>query len=467
MLDARSADYTTDRTLPADLEQLIHAKKWKELAERHADWPDVSLVAPELTDLLIELETHDQVLLFRALPRELAAEVFASLWRETRDDLLLALTDKETEQLLADMDADDRTLLLGELPGQVTQRLLNLLSPEDLRVARNLLGYPERSVGRLMRPDYLAVRPHWTIAHAIEHIRKRGREDETSNMAFVVDDNWRLLDDIPLQRFVLADPTALVSDIMDGQFVALSAYEDQAEAVAKMKRYDMVVLSVVDSGGVLIGIVTIDDVFDVAAAEATEDFYRTSAIAPVRETYWEATVALLYRSRIVWLAALVLVNLLSSGVIAAFEEMLLQYVALAFFIPLLIDTGGNAGAQSATIIIRAISLGDVKLNQWWRAFLKELSIGVLIGVSLGMMGLLLGSMRGGFNIGLVVGLTMVAMLILTNLIGVVLPFLLIRLGRDPAIASGPLITSIADAVGLLVYFGIAVLVLGAPGAPGA
>lgn len=462
MPEFKTGGLGTDSMIPRPLELLIEQQKWRELAGRQDDWPDVSLVAPELTDLLLGLDMSDRVLLFRALPRELAAEAFASLGPDARDNLLRALTDQETQHLLADMDPDDRTFLLGELPGQVTQQLLNLLSGADLKEALQLLGYPKNSVGRLMTPDYLAVRPEWTVARALEHVRKRGREDETSNMIFVVDDSWRLLDDIPLQRLVFAAPDSLVSDVMDGQFVSLSAYDDREQAVTTMQRYDVVALSVVDSDGVLVGLVTADDVFDVATEEAKEDFYRTSAIAPVREGYWQATVGLLYRSRIVWLTALVLVNLLSSGVIAAYEEMLLQYVALAFFIPLLIDTGGNAGAQSATIMIRAISLGEVKLNQWWQAFLKEAAIGLLIGLTLGLMGLVLGFMRGGFSIGIVVALTMLAMLILTNLLGVLLPFLLIRLKRDPAIASGPLITSVADAVGLLIYFWIASLVLGQP-----
>lgn len=462
MPELKTGGLGTDSMIPRPLELLIEQQKWRELAGRQDDWPDVSLVAPELTDLLLGLDMSDRVLLFRALPRELAAEAFASLGPDARDNLLRALTDQETQHLLADMDPDDRTFLLGELPGQVTQQLLNLLSGADLKEALQLLGYPKNSVGRLMTPDYLAVRPEWTVARALEHVRKRGREDETSNMIFVVDDSWRLLDDIPLQRLVFAAPDSLVSDVMDGQFVSLSAYDDREQAVTTMQRYDVVALSVVDSDGVLVGLVTADDVFDVATEEAKEDFYRTSAIAPVREGYWQATVGLLYRSRIVWLTALVLVNLLSSGVIAAYEEMLLQYVALAFFIPLLIDTGGNAGAQSATIMIRAISLGEVKLNQWWQAFLKEAVIGLLIGLTLGLMGLVLGFMRGGFSIGIVVALTMLAMLILTNLLGVLLPFLLIRLKRDPAIASGPLITSVADAVGLLIYFWIASLVLGQP-----
>lgn len=462
MSEQTNVEFYSESMIPGGLAELIREHNWKTLATRHDEWPEVSLVAPELTDVLLELDTKDRVLLFRALPRNIAAEVFASLGRETRDDLLLVLTDRETGQLLGDMDADDRTYLLGELPGQVTQRLLNLLNPEDLKEARNLLGYPERSVGRLMRPDYVAVRPDWTIARATEHFRRRGREDEAANMVFVVDDEWRLLDDIPLQRFVLAEPGALVSDIMDGQFVALDAHEAREEAVLKMQRYDMTAIAVVDSDGVLIGLVTVDDVLDVASEEATEDFHRTSAIVPLREGYWETTVRMLFQSRIGWLAGLVLVNLLSGGVLAAYEDMLLEFVALAFFIPLLIDTGGNAGSQSATIMIRAISLGEVKLGQWLRAIGKEAMVGLLIGTSLGLMGMALGFFRGGFGIGIVVMLTMIVMLLFTNLIGVALPFLLIRLGRDPAIASGPLITSVADAVGLLIYFWIATLVLGAP-----
>ncbi len=459
MLKQQELIFEAEKTVPNDLRELLKERRWKELAARQQDWPEPSLVAPEVTDELLELGTNDRVLLFRALPRELAAEVFAELGRETRDKLLLALTDDETSQLLEDLEPDDRTNLLGELPGEVTQRLLNLLPPDALLQARKLLGYPEHSVGRLMTPDYLAVKPEWTVARAIDHVRKRGKEDEASNMILVVDGSWRLLDDIPLQRFVLANPNELVSDIMDGQYVSLSAYKDREEAVNMMRRYDRLALPVVDSGGVLIGLVTVDDVLDVAAEEATEDFYRTSAIAPVREGYWDASIGLLYRSRILWLAALVLVNLISSGVIAAYEEMLVSYVALAFFIPLLIDTGGNAGSQSATIMIRAISLGEVHMKQWLRAVSKEVIIGLLIGTSLGIMGFFLGVFRGGFEIGLIVMITMISMILVTNLLGVVLPFILIRLKRDPAVASGPLITSIADAMGLLLYFWVASLIL--------
>jgi len=446
--------------LPPEIDTFIRERHWTDLANHRVAWPSEELVAPALVDALLSLEPLDRVLLFRALPQGVAAEVFAYLEGETRDDLLRRLTDAETRHLLAELNPDDRTALLHELPGQATQRLLNLLDADDMREARALLGYPEESVGRLMTPDYLAVKPDWTVARALEHIRRRAQTSETADVIYVVDERWRLLDDMPLRRLVMADPEQRIEALMDHTLVRLAASDDREEAVRSMQRYDRVALPVVDSGGVLVGIVTVDDVLDVAQEEATEDFHKAGAMRPLRTSYWEATKRVLFRARIGWLAALVLVNLVSSGVIAAYEEVLEAVVALAFFIPLIIDTGGNTGSQSATMMIRALSTGDVKPTQWFRAFTKELAIGVAIGGTLGLLGMLLGLFRGGFEIGLVVLLTMVTTLVLTNLVGVLLPFVLTRLKLDPAIASGPLITSIADAVGLLIYFSFAVMVLG-------
>lgn len=455
---------TTTSTLPPLIGGMIDERRWKELARPEVEWPAEDTIAPELVDVLLGLPKSDRVMLFRAFPRRVAAEVFASLEGDTRDDLLLALTDRETKLLLADLNPDDRTYLLHELPGQVTQRLLNLLSPEDLAEARQLLGYPDDSVGRLMTPDYLAVKPHWTVDQALRHIRRRGHESETTNVIYVVDDDWRLIDDLPLRRLVLADLDTPVSELMDRSFVSLQATDDREEAVRRMRRYDRIALPVVDTTGVLTGIVTVDDVFDVAEEEVTEDFHRVGGVVPIRTSYWQAGLWILYRSRIVWLAGLVMVNLVSSGIIAAFEEALEAVVALAFFIPLIMGTGGNAGAQSATMMIRALSTGDVRMNQWLRVFVKESAIGFVIGLSLGVMGFVLGYIRGGpetgLSLGAIVLLTMVAMLVLTNLIGTLLPFVLTRFDVDPAVASGPLITSIADAVGLIVYFSIASAILG-------
>ncbi len=445
--------------LSEDVQELIERRDWQTLARTRYAWPDPELVAPEIVDSLVELESPDRALFFRALPRDLAVEVFSYLEPDVADELLVDLTDVETRRLLAEMSPDDRTALLEELPGQATKRLLSLLNPEDLAEARKLLGYPEESVGRLMTPDYVQVRREWTVGRALEHMRTVGVETDSLLMVYVTDARGVLVDGLPLQRFILHSPDTPLAEIMDDSFVCLSAYDDREEAVKVMQRYNRIMLPVVDSGGVLIGVVTFDDVFDVSVEETTEDFHLSVAVTPLKSSYWESTVWSLFRSRIGWLAILVVVNLLSSSVIAAFEETLEAVVVLAFFIPLIIDTGGNAGSQSATLMIRAMSTGEVRMNQWIRVFLKELLIGAAIGIVLGIMGFALGFWRGGPEIGLVVFLTMASILMVTNLFGMLLPFVLGLVRIDPAVASGPLVTSVADALGLLIYFGFAVMIL--------
>ncbi|MDW8338092.1 MAG: magnesium transporter [Thermoleophilia bacterium] len=421
------------------------------------------LEPPDLADLLRELDAPERALVFRTLPRALAADVFAELDAESATALAAELTDDETRRLLAELAPDDRTHLLEELPGLVVQKLLNLLPPEELEEARTLLGYPEESVGRLMTPDYVAVKQHWTVAQALAHIRERGRESETIDEIYVTDDRWRLLDAVPLAELVLADPDATVATVMDESYVSVVATEDRERAVELIARYDRTALPVVDPDGVLLGIVTIDDLLDVAEAEATEDIYLGAAIEPLAVAYRDASVGRLYRKRIVWLVALVLVALLSSGVIALFEGTLERTIALAFFIPLLIGAGGNTGAQSATLVVRALATGDLRLRQWSQALAKELTVGLVLGLTMGAASGLLGVVRGGVAVGVVVGLTMVAIVLVANLVGASLPFLLTKVGLDPAVASSPLIATIMDAVGLLIYFTVATVVLGVVG----
>jgi magnesium transporter len=418
------------------------------------------LDAPSIADLLWELDAADRAVVFRLLPHALADDVFAYLDTEREKALIDGLTDEEVRRLLAGMKPDDRTGLLEELPGLATQRLLNLLSTSDLAEARTLLGYPEDSVGRLMTPDYVAVRPQWSIAEALTHIRARGRDSETINVVYVVDNRWRLLDALDLSQFILASPSARVEDIMDGSYVALQATADREEAVELMRRHDLLVLPITDTRGVLIGIVTIDDVLDVAQEETTEDFHRIGGVAPLEMSYTLSPILSLYQKRIGWLSILVVVNIASSGVIEAYEEVLATTIALAFFIPLLIDSGGNAGSQAATIMVRAIATGDVQLRQWFRVVFRELRIGLGLGISMGVLAAALGLWRGGAEVGLVVGMAMVSIVLVANLVGTVMPFVLTRLRLDPAAASAPLITTIADVTGLMLYFTIAALILG-------
>jgi magnesium transporter len=438
------------------LEELIGERDWFALRRALAQYEDPH----DLARAIGQLEPRGRALAFRLLPRARSSEVFSLLRSDQAQEILDALGEAETRRLLADLAPDDRTALLEELPGRATQRLLNLLSPEDLAESRNLLGYPEESVGRLMTPDYVALRPWWTVGEALDHIRATGRESETINVIYVVDAEWRLLDALDIKRIILARPGQRVEELMDHTFVSLPAAADREQAVEVMQRYDLFALPITDSEGVLLGIVTLDDVLDVAQEEATEDFQRTAAVAPLGTSYAQATVRALYRKRVGWLGALVFVNVASSGVIAAYEEVLASTIALAFFIPLLIDSGGNTGAQSATLMIRALATGDVRLAQWARTLAKEIAVGLTLAVTMGLAAAALGWLRGGPEIGLVVGLAMVTIVLVANLIGTALPFLLVKGRLDPATASSPLITSLADVTGLLLYFSIASAILG-------
>lgn len=444
----------TDLIKP-EISELIQNENWTALKESVEEWP-----VPEIAELLTELETDKRIVFFRLLPKHQMAEVFSYMEPDSQNSLLMNLTDEENRHLLSNMAPDDRTLLLGEMPGQITQKFLNLLNPQDLREARKLLGYPEESVGRLMTPDYVAVRPGWTVAQCIDHMRAMGSRSETLGMIYVTDTSWQLLDALQLQEFILADPETTVSDLMDETFLSISANEDREEAVALMQKYDKTVLPVIDSDGVLLGIVTVDDVLDVAEEEATEDFHKTAAVNPLQRTYRETKIRALFQARIGWLMILVFVSLMSSGVIAAFEEVLESAIALAFFIPLLIGSAGNAGAQAATLMVRALATDDLKLNQWLQTIWKEISVGITLGIVMGLACWVLGYFIGGTHIGIIVGLTMVAIILVANIIGTLLPFLLTWMNMDPAIASSPLIATIMDASGLLIYFAIATAVLG-------
>jgi magnesium transporter len=452
------AEHPEQPTIPEELRELIENRNWHELARRRGAWPEPEIAAPEVGDLLMEAEKRDRVLLFRALPRDLSADVLSWLDTEIADRLLLELSDPETRSVLAELDPDDRAALVDELPATATKRLMGLLSPGDRAEVRVILGYPEESVGRLMNPDYVAVRPSWTMSRVFEEVRAVGPESATVSVIYVTDERGVLIDALPLERFVVADIGTSVREIMDDIYVYVSAYDDREEAVRIMGRYDQVALPVVDSANVLIGIVTVDDVMDVAEAEVTEDFQLGAAVQPLKGGYWDLGPFQVLRSRIVWLVGLVFVNLISAAVLSAFEDVLASYVTLTFFIPLVIAAGGNSGIQSATMIIRAISTGEIELRQWLKVLLKEAIVGIGIGVLLGALGLVLGMVIGsgpgiGLQVGGVVACTLVSVIVATNIFSVILPFLLTVLNLDPAMASGPFITSVVDVMGLLIYFG--------------
>ncbi len=435
-------------------EALVQDEKWYEVRQLIRDWQE-----PEIADLLFDLPAAQRAILFRLLPHDTANDVFAFLEPELQNHLLTDLTEEEARRLITNLAPDDRIHLLEELPGEVVQKLLNLLPPEDLWKTRQLLGYPEESVGRLMTPDYVAVRRHWTVGDSLKHIRAKGQKAETISTIYVVENRWQFVGAISLESLVLSQLDAPVEDLIDQEGVALSPLADREEAVRMITRYDVYSIPVVDGRNVLLGVVTADDVFDVAEEEATEDFQKGAAVNPLKASYREASLWELFGKRFPWLLALIGVNLLSSTVIAVYEDLLQTAIALTFFMPLLLGTGGNTGSQAATLVVRALSTGDIEPSDWLRSVGKEMLVGLTLAVAMGLSTALLGFWRGDWHLALVVALSMAGIVVWTNLMGTVLPFVLVRLRMDPAVASSPLITSVSDVTGLIIYFLIAKAIL--------
>jgi magnesium transporter len=433
------------------IEELVENQNWTAL--RH----HIAAMEPfVLSELISELPDRDGVIIFRLLPRDLANETFHYLSQEVQELLIHSLADKQSRltDLLNELKPDDRTALLEEMPGHVSQRLIQLLSPEERRIALQLLGYPEYSIGRLMTPDYVAVKPYFTINQTIEHIRLYGRESETLSVIYVVDNDWKLIDDLKIRDILMADPESSIRDVMDNRFVSLIAFDDQETATHVFQDHDRVVLPVTDSDGILLGIVTIDDVMDVLEEEATEDFHKFGSIQDAVFNPLKASVMFLYQKRILWLFILVFMNVFSGAALSVFEHTIEALVALVFFLPLLIGSGGNAGAQSATLIIRALATGDVEPKDWFRLVGKEVMVSLLLGLTMALAVSLIASLRAP-EIMVVVGLSMVCIVLIGSVIGLLLPFIFNRFRLDPATASAPLITSIADISGVLIYFSIA------------
>ncbi|MDR0418964.1 MAG: magnesium transporter [Prevotellaceae bacterium] len=432
-------------------ELLIESKNWKNLKTELN-----SLSPQEISEVVEGLEKTDSIIIFRLLPRELAKETFQYLSLEDQEDIIdgLAQNGKKLAELLNDLEPDDRTAFFEELPGEVSQRLIQILSDREREITVKLLGYPEDSIGRLMTPEYVAVKLNFTIQQALDHIRKFGKDSETLNAIYVVSDQWQLIDDLRIKQIILADPKERISDIVDGRFVALNAYDDQEVAVKVFQDEDRTALPVTDSVGTMLGIVTFDDVMDVVQEEATEDFHKFGSVQEGVLNPIKARVSELYKKRIIWLIALVFMNVFSGAAIANFESVIQSVVSLVFFLPLLIDSGGNAGSQSATLMIRSLAIGDVRMKDWFRLLGKELIVSLLLGITMSLGVSIIANFRAP-EVAIVVALTMVFTVVAGSLVGMSLPFIFTKFKRDPATASAPLITSLCDIMGVLIYFSIA------------
>ncbi len=438
-----------------EVKELIDSRDWSRLRRLATRWP-----VADVAELLLDLEKPDRVIMYRSLPRLLAAEVFAYMDGHEQEDFLRDLTDEQARNVMENLAPDDRTALLEELPAEVTQRLLDLLHGDDLKEAMQLLGYPEESVGRLMTPDYISVRPDWTIKRTMDEIRKRGRDSETINFIYVTDVTSRLLGSVSLRDVVLGNPADTVRAIMRAPAVSVSAFEDREEAASLLERYDLWALPVVDSQGVMLGIVTGDDVFQIAREETTEDFHKGAGITPLHVPLRDAGPGLLYRSRVVWLLLLVGVYLVSGNIISRYEPVITKVVSLVFFLPLLIDSAGNAGAQSATLMVRALAMGDVDSRDYLRVVGREIGLALALGATMGAVVWAVATVRTDVTVAIITAASMVIAVLIASLVGITIPFALDRFGLDPATASSPFVTSVADIMGVVVYFSIAKWVLG-------
>lgn len=438
----------------------------------------------DIADILASLEPADAALGFRFLQRDDAADAFAYLAPEVQERLINELGADGSVRVIEAMSGDDRAKLLDELPEAVCQRVVASLSPETRATTQAILGYPPRTVGRLMTPDYIRIKPEWTVAQALDHIRRYGRDAETINVVYVVDESGRLIDDLRLRAVFLADPAAKIEDLMNRNFVALKADMPQEEAVQMMARYDRIALPVVDSRGNLVGIVTADDVADVAQQEFTEDIQKVGGMAALEENFADASVGSLVKKRAPWLALLFMSELLTSNTLAYFQDEITRAVVLSTFIPGIISSGGNSGSQSSTLVIRALGTGEVKIADWWRILRRELVVAGILGAIIGSIGFIRVALWGWLGLwtkkttdasGAVVvdasvqdHFYVLAAAISTSLVGIVLwgsimgamlPLVLKKCGLDPAASSTPFVATLVDVTGIIIYFTTAMLIL--------
>ncbi len=448
-----------------DIEQKLREREFRRLRDML-----VKFEPPEIGDLLQQLDDDEALVALRTLPSETAVTVFEHLPHETQLAFVESLSPDSARlsALLNELSPDDRTAFFAELPEAVVQRFLSILNPKERANAVRLLGYPEESVGRLATTDYIALRPDWTVTQALRHIRRFGEHSETINVIYVVDDNWKLLDDIRIRDILLADPETEVSALMAHRFVALNARDDQEKAVETFREYDRATLPVIDPDGVLVGIVTFDDVLDVAEEEATEDIQKLGGQAALDSRYMDTPLHTLIRKRAGWLAVLFIGEMFTASAMSFFEAEIAKAVVLATFVPLVISSGGNSGSQAASIFIRALAVGEVRLRDWWRVMGREVLSGLALGTFLGLIGFLrVVVWAHAFNqygdhwlpLGLTVGLALVGVVMWGTLAGSMLPFLMQRLGADPATSSAPFVATLVDVTGLVIYFSVAAMLL--------
>lgn len=422
----------------------------------------------QIARILANLPDEMEAVVFRVLPKRTAAQVFDYLEVDDQMRLLHALGTKDVAGILDEMSPDDRTALLEEMPSWIQQQLLALLDEEERKVARTLLGYPKGSVGRLMTPDYVSLRPEMTVAEALEFIRKHAPDSDTINMVYIVDERRRLVDGLRIRKLLLADPQQKIAELCTQGCTSLFAGDPAESAVDAFRGTDLYAIPVVTSTGKMVGIVTVDDVLDFAEDRATREMQKVGGSAELDDAYLETSIPRMLLKRGPWLVILFLGGMLTANAMAYFEGEIEKAIVLTIFLPLIIASGGNSGSQAATLIIRSMATGELMLRDWGKVFRRELLTGLLLGLILGVIGWVRvaaeGALTGNFTefwplVGLAIGLSLVGVVLWGSLIGSMLPLILRRIGLDPATSSAPFVSTFVDVTGIVIYFSVAAFIL--------
>jgi len=432
----------------------------EELAAKHPN---------DIAETIAALAPEEQPIAFLLLPGQMEGEVFSYFDLGTQEHILKSLGSEQISVLLAGMPPDDRTRLFEEFPDSLIKEAVNLLDEEERKVALTLIGYPEDTVGRMMTPYYVQAKPAWTVAHTLQHIKKHGKKAETLDYIYVVDESLRLIDDIKTGKLLLAEDSETIENLMDREFTSLLSTEKKEDAIIVFEKYDRSALPVVSQSGVLVGIVTVDDILDTIEQRDTEDIQKFGGLEALDLPYVDTPLGAMIRKRAGWLIILFLSEMLTASAMGYFEEEIARAVVLALFIPLIISSGGNSGSQAATLIIRAMALQEIHLRDWWFVMRKEILSGLALGSILGAIGfarIAVWQETGLYNYGehwpviaVTVSLSLVGIVLWGTLSGSMIPFLLRRMKLDPATSSAPFVATLVDVTGLVIYFSIAAIFL--------
>lgn len=440
-----------------EIRKLLTTCQYTSLRQRIAEMNEADVAA-----LMEQLAAEEMLKMFRILPKDLAADVFSYLEVENQQMIITSLSEKDAAGIIDNLMADDAVDLLEEMPANIVKKLLANASPDTRRDINLLLRYPVDSAGSIMTVEYVDLKENLTVEEAIARIRKVGLDSETINICYVLDAQRKLLGTVALRYLLLSEPEEIIGDIMHENVIAINTLTDQEEAAAKFKKYDFTSMPVVDNENRLVGIITVDDIVDILEEEATEDIEKMAAIVPSDKPYMKTGIFETFKKRIPWLLLLMVSAAFTGQIISHFEEALSACAALIMFIPMLMDTGGNAGGQASVTVIRGLSLGEITYRDTLRIIWKEVRVAFLCGITLALANFakLMLLDRVGFSVAIVVCLTLVAAVLIAKLIGCTLPVLAKRIGFDPAVMASPFITTIVDALSLMVYFKFAACLLG-------